>query len=125
MNPLLTIYLRALMVTGRSDLGLCHQNDRLYLHKMMRTFVPSFVQSMSRKSSDYLPGDAKNLCREVAERMDYSGDTEFSGFLQLYHRRYCGRPGMEQKEILESCLLHSLKMPFELTASIQQGLVRI
>lgn len=116
---------RALLVTGRSDLGLCRADDHLYLHKMMRVFAPHFVQSMSRKSSDYLPGDAKNLCREVAERMDYSGNTEFSEFLQLYHKRYCGRPGMGQREMLESCLLHSLKMPFELTASIRQGLVRL
>lgn len=113
------------MVTGRSDLGLCRADDHLYLYKMMRTLVPRFVQSMSRKSSDYLPGDAKNLCREVAERMGSLGENEFSEFLQLYHTRYCGRPRMGQREILESCLLHSLKMPFELTASIQQGLVRL
>lgn len=117
---------RALMVTGRSDLELCHQNDRLYLYKMMRTFVPRFVQAMSHKSSDYLPGDAKNLCKEAAERMESLGeDPEFSGFLQLYRQRYCGRPAIGQREILESCLLHSLKMPFELIASIRQGLVRL
>jgi len=47
-----------MMVTGKSDLGLCRADDNLYLNKMMRTFVSRFVQSMSLKSSDYLPDDA-------------------------------------------------------------------
>ncbi|KAE8373009.1 hypothetical protein BDV26DRAFT_297357 [Aspergillus bertholletiae] len=114
------VYL-ALLVTGRTDLGQCDATDRQYVEKMLHDFVPSFVQSLAMKSNEYLPGDAQNLSRDVAERMKALDNPQVDEFLQLYRQRYIGRKDLN---ILETCLLHILKMPFEVTSAARQGLIR-
>lgn len=109
---------------GRSGLDSISVADRNYLDQMTQSFVPYFVTAMARKSDAFLPGDARNLSHEIADSImttaaDPSG---LHAFLNLYDKRYIHKsqaPG----DILESCLLHMLKMPFELNSSIRYRLV--
>ncbi|OOF90706.1 hypothetical protein ASPCADRAFT_211877 [Aspergillus carbonarius ITEM 5010] len=114
----------SLLVLGRSGLDSISVADRNYLDQMTQSFVPYFVTAMARKSDAFLPGDARNLSHEIADSImttaaDPSG---LHAFLNLYDKRYIHKsqaPG----DILESCLLHMLKMPFELNSSIRYRLV--
>ncbi|KAI9039934.1 uncharacterized protein KD926_008920 [Aspergillus affinis] len=135
----------AISVLGRSDLRICVGEERRYIARMMRVFAPRFTQAMAQRSDEYLPGDAQNLCKEIAHDMGSSlidnpnsnsdsgseegadeDEEELVGFLHLYRQRYLGKSGTESGylDILEACLLHVLKMPFELESSVQQGLIR-
>lgn len=91
---------------------------------MLHLFVPRFGRAISRISDAYLPGDALNLSREVASLMMVpSGDTKnLRTFLGMYAKRYMIKSPNEV-EILERCLLHMLKMPFELSSAIRYGLI--
>jgi hypothetical protein len=92
---------------------------------MTRVFLPRFVQAVSSRSGNYLPGDARNLCKEIARDMGtLLDDGEFSSFLELYRQRYLGKSVVWKLDVLEACLLHIVKMPFDLTSSSQQGLIR-
>lgn len=110
---------------GRSDLRICVGEERDYLEQMSKVFLPRFVQAMSSRSGDYLPGDAGNLCKQIAHGMSpLLADVEFAGFLELYRQRYLGKSVIQKSEILEACLLHIIKIPFDLESSIRQGLIR-
>ncbi|KAK1142567.1 hypothetical protein N8T08_007542 [Aspergillus melleus] len=143
-EPNETIYV-AISVLGRSDLRICVGEERRYIARMMRVFAPRFTQAMAQRSDEYLPGDAQNLCKEIAHDMgaslihdtndntnsesdegDEEDEEELVGFLHLYRQRYLGKSGTGSGylDILEACLLHVLKMPFELESSVQQGLIR-
>lgn len=92
---------------------------------MLKFFLPQFGQVISRISDAYLPGDALNLSHEVATlMMALPGDatTNLRTFLSMYAKRYSLKPSAE-KEILERCLLHILKMPFEMSSAIRYGLI--
>lgn len=60
---------------------------------------------------------------EEGDRGD-EGEEDLLSFLHLYRRRYMGKLVTGNLEILEDCLLHVLKMPFELASSVEQGLIR-
>lgn len=110
---------------GRSDLRICVGEERHYLAQMTRVFLPRFTQAMSPRSGDYLPGDARNFCKQVAHDMGtLLNDMEFSTVLELYQQRYLGKSVVQKPDILEACLLHMVKMPFDLASSIQLGLIR-
>lgn len=102
---------------------------------MMRVFAPRFTQAMAMRSEHYLPGDAPTLSKDMAQDIGASltdadeekGDEdvdELVGFLRLYRQRYLGKSVVGDLDVLEACLLHVLKMPFELASSVQQGLIR-
>ncbi|KAJ6091795.1 hypothetical protein N7467_003764 [Penicillium canescens] len=115
----------AVVVYGRSDRPPCSLDDRVYLAKTVRGFVPYFVQSMSIRSDNYLPGDAQTLCRELTNYLKLKADVkEFNDFIELYRKRYFRNSSVQKEAILESCLLHILKMPFDLSSSIIHGLIR-
>ena len=114
----------AVLVLGRDDLRPCTADDREYLFVMMQAFVPPFVGSLAPTSSEYLPGDARNLCIEVANRMGViENDSKFQTFIEMYRGRYVRKP-LPQRSVVELCLLHVLKMPFELNSSIKNSLIR-
>ncbi|KAJ5737877.1 uncharacterized protein N7483_003002 [Penicillium malachiteum] len=116
---------RAILVEGRSDRPSCNPDDRYYLNTMLDGFVPYFIESISLKSSDYLPGDVHNLSKEVSIHMNLqTHGEEFAAFLQLYRQRYFSNQPVESAMVLlASCLLHILKMPFDFETSILQGLM--
>ncbi|KAJ5265679.1 hypothetical protein N7524_006697 [Penicillium chrysogenum] len=114
----------ALLVLGRSDLRPCTASDREYLSVMMQTFVPRLVRSMAPMASEYLPGDARNLCVDIANRMEkIADDPDYHTFIAMYRGRYVQKP-LPQRAVVELCLLHVLKMPFELSTAINSSLIR-
>ncbi|KAJ6007284.1 hypothetical protein N7540_011260 [Penicillium herquei] len=115
----------AILVEGRSDRPSCNPDDRHYLNMMLEGFVPYFIESISLKSSDYLPGDVHNLSKEVSIHMNLqTHGEEFAAFLQLYRQRYFSNQPVESAMVLlASCLFHILKMPFDFETSILQGLM--
>lgn len=91
---------------------------------MLQAFVPRFLASLSPMASEYLPGDAQNLCVEIANRMErIENDLEYSNFIAIYRDRYA-RKSASQRAVVELCLIHILKMPFELSTSIRSSLIR-
>lgn len=114
----------AILVLGRDDIRPCTADDREYLAVMMQAFVPRLLTSMAPTASEYLPGDARNLCIEVANRMELiEDDSNFQTFIAMYRGRYVQKP-LPQRAVVELCLLHVLKMPFELNSAIQNSLIR-
>lgn len=114
----------AVLVLGRDDLRPCTANDREYLAVMMQAFVPRVLATMAPIASEYLPGDARNLCIEVANHMELiENDFNFQTFIAMYRGRYVQKP-LPQRAVVELCLLHVLKMPFELNSAIQNSLIR-
>jgi hypothetical protein len=80
---------------------------------------------MSIRSDNYLPGDAQTLCKELTNYLKLKADNkEFNDFIELYRKRYFRSSSVQKEAILESCLLHILKMPFDLSSSIIHGLIR-
>ncbi|GAD93669.1 hypothetical protein PVAR5_2282 [Paecilomyces variotii No. 5] len=111
-------------VLGRSD---CHASldDRNYTMTMMQVFVPCFVRAISLTSAGYRPGNVKDISRDVAADMESIDSThEFNKFLELYRERYIRKPVEDHVQILETCLLYMLKMPFDLVSSINYRLIR-
>lgn len=91
---------------------------------MMQTFVPRLVRSMAPMASEYLPGDARNLCVDIANRMEkIADDPDYHTFIAMYRGRYVQKP-LPQRAVVELCLLHVLKMPFELSTAINSSLIR-
>lgn len=120
----LTASSRAVSVLGRSD---CHASldDRNYILTMMPVFVPCFVRALSLMSAGYLPGNVRDLSRDVATYMESIDSAhEFNQFLELYRQRYIRKPVEYHSQILETCLLYMLKMPFDLVSSINYRLIR-
>ncbi|KGO69040.1 hypothetical protein PITC_078650 [Penicillium italicum] len=114
----------AVLVLGRSDLRPCTAGDREYLSIMMRTFVPRLIRSLAPIASEYLPGDALNLCVEIANHMEeIADDPDYQTFIAMYRGRYVQK-SLPQRAVVESCLLHVLKMPFELSTAINISLIR-
>ncbi|PYH88522.1 hypothetical protein BO71DRAFT_423634 [Aspergillus ellipticus CBS 707.79] len=115
----------AILVTGSSGVDSIPPQDGNYLDTMMRCLVPRFVVAISQRSDDYLPGDAKNLCHEIADSiMKVTEDSsDLLAFLDLYEKRYIHKPSTSPEAVLESCLLHIMKMPFELSSSIRYRLI--
>ncbi|KAI2918024.1 hypothetical protein CBS147343_4801 [Aspergillus niger] len=113
-----------LLILGRTGVDQASFQDYEYLKSMLHLFVPRFGRAISRISDAYLPGDALNLSREVASLMMVpSGDTNnLRTFLGIYAKRYMIKSSNEV-EVLERCLLHMLKMPFELSSAIRYGLI--
>lgn len=104
---------------------ICVGEEREHLEQMSKVFLPRFVRAMSPRSGDYLPGDAGNLCKQIAHGMSaLLDDGDFIGFLELYRKRYLGKSVVQKSDILEACLLHIIKIPFDLESSIRQGLIR-
>ncbi|CAI7576976.1 unnamed protein product [Penicillium discolor] len=121
LDPFLYI---AVLVLGREDLRPCTADDREYLTVMMQAFVPRLLTSMAPTASEYLPGDARNLCIEIANHMELiEDDFNFQNFIAMYRGRYVHKP-LPQRAVVELCLLHVLKMPFELNSAIQNSLIR-
>ncbi|KAJ5301811.1 hypothetical protein N7508_006674 [Penicillium antarcticum] len=115
----------AVLVYGRSDHSPCSLDDRIYLAKTMRSFVPYFVQSMSIRSDSDLPGDAQTLCKEITNYLGLKADRkDLDDFIEVYRNHYFRNPSVPKEAILESCLLHILKMPFDLDSSITHGLIK-
>ncbi|KAL4911424.1 hypothetical protein BDW74DRAFT_8265 [Aspergillus multicolor] len=110
-----------ILTLGRTNLTQASFHDYEYLKSMLHLFLPSFAQAVARISDAYLPGDASNLCREIAGLMTDS-QNETGTFLALYAKRY-GHEALAQEEVLERCLMHIVKMPFELGSSVRYGLV--
>lgn len=91
----------------------------------MRCFLPYFVESMSLRSDSYLPGDAQTLCKEITNYLKPKADEkDFDDFLEIYRKRYFRNSSVQKEAILESCLLHIVKMPFDLKSSIMHGLIK-
>ncbi|GLA59248.1 hypothetical protein AtubIFM56815_004274 [Aspergillus tubingensis] len=113
-----------LLILGRTGMEQASFQDYEYLKSMLHLFVPRFGRAISRMSDVYLPGDALNLSHEVAGYMMVpSGDTNnLRTFLAMYAKRYMLKSSSET-EVLERCLLHMLKMPFELSSAIRYGLI--
>ncbi|RAK89836.1 hypothetical protein BO79DRAFT_286823 [Aspergillus costaricaensis CBS 115574] len=113
-----------LLILGRTGMEQASFQDYEYLKSMLHLFVPRFGRAISRMSDVYLPGDALNLSHEVAGYMMVpSGDTNnLRTFLAMYAKRYMLKSSSE-REVLERCLLHMLKMPFELSSAIRYGLI--
>lgn len=113
------------MVYGRSDRASCSLDDRVYLGKTMRNFVPYFVQSLSIESDSYLPGDAQTVCKAIANCLELNADEkELNEFIEVYRNRYFRNPSVPKEAILKSCLLNIVKMPFDLNSSIMHGLIK-
>lgn len=92
---------------------------------MMPVFVPCFVRAISLISAGYLPGNVRDLAREVAAYMESIDSAhEFNKFLELYRQRYIRKPVEYNSQVLETCLLYMLKMPFDLASSIDYRLIR-
>lgn len=91
---------------------------------MMQAFMPRVLISLAPAASEYLPGDARNLVIDIANGMKLiEEDHEFRMFISMYRGRYVQKP-LSHQEVVELCLLHILKMPFELRLSIQSSLIR-
>ncbi|CAI7659036.1 unnamed protein product [Penicillium pancosmium] len=119
-----TFFYIAILVLGRSDIRPCTAGDREYLSIMMKTFVPRMLRVMAPTASEYLPGDAHNVCVGVADRMEMiEDDPDYQTFIAMYRGRYVQKP-LQRRAVVESCLLHVLKMPFELNTSIKSSLIR-
>ncbi|KAJ6000079.1 hypothetical protein N7481_000488 [Penicillium waksmanii] len=115
---------KAILVLGRSDIRPCTAGDREYLSVMMKTFVPRMLRVMAPTASEYLPGDAHNVCVGVADRMEMlEDDPDYHTFIAMYRGRYVQKP-LPRRAVVELCLLHVLKMPFELNTSIKSSLIR-
>lgn len=92
---------------------------------MTRVFVPRLVRSMSCESASYLPGNVQDLCKEVAADMEATDNVqELNRFLELYRQRYIRKPVEYKGQVLETCLLYMLKMPFDITSSTEYRLIR-
>ncbi|KAL4871502.1 hypothetical protein BDV12DRAFT_183630 [Aspergillus spectabilis] len=114
----------AVLVLGRSDIRPCTASDREYLTLMMQAFVPRLVRSLAPVANEYLPGDARNLSVQLAKRIGQLEDNaEFLTFISMYRSRYAQKT-LPRQEVVELCLLHIVKMPFELGSSIQSSLIR-
>ncbi|PYH30976.1 uncharacterized protein BO87DRAFT_429146 [Aspergillus neoniger CBS 115656] len=120
----LTSRFSTLLILGRTGVEQASFQDYEYLKSMLHLFVPRFGRAISRMSDVYLPGDALNLSHEVAGYMMVpSGHTNnLRTFLAMYAKRYMLKSSSET-EVLERCLLHMLKMPFELSSAIRYGLI--
>ncbi|KAJ9214080.1 hypothetical protein DTO166G4_4346 [Paecilomyces variotii] len=114
----------ALSVLERSDRH-SSLDDRNYIMTMMPVFVPCFVRAISLISAGYLPGNVRDLAREVAAYMESIDSAhEFNKFLELYRQRYIRKPVEYNSQVLETCLLYMLKMPFDLASSIDYSFGR-
>ncbi|KAJ5667414.1 hypothetical protein N7507_003278 [Penicillium longicatenatum] len=114
----------SILVLGRSDLRSCTASDREYLGFMMQAFVPRLVGVMAPTAKEFLPGDALNLSTDMAIRMEaIEDDLEYHTFIAMYRGRYIQK-SLSQRAVVEQCLVHILKMPFELNSSIQSRLIR-
>ncbi|RAL10168.1 uncharacterized protein BO97DRAFT_350025 [Aspergillus homomorphus CBS 101889] len=118
-----------LLTLGRTGLDQASFQDYEYLKSMLHGLVPRFTTAIFRFSDAYLPGDARNLSREVAGLMmpaaakkDDGDLKDLRGFLAVYAKRYV-HEALTEEEVLERCLLHVLKMPFELRSSVRYGLI--
>ncbi|PYH42496.1 uncharacterized protein BP01DRAFT_359385 [Aspergillus saccharolyticus JOP 1030-1] len=117
-----------LITLGRTNLPQATFQDYEYLKVMLHAFVPHFTVAISRISDAYLPGDARNVCQEVASLMMTSASAAeettqaLRSFLALYAKRYLHET-LAEEEILRRCLLHMLKMPFEMESSVRYGLI--
>ncbi|KAL2783144.1 hypothetical protein BJX66DRAFT_319065 [Aspergillus keveii] len=125
-----------ILTLDRTNLSRASFQDYEYLKCMLHSFVPRFVIAVSRISDAYLPGDARNLCREIAGLMmmspeaaaaaapeeEYRDQKDLHAFLAVYAKRYV-HEALTNEKILERCLIHIVKMPFELGSSIRYGLV--
>lgn len=121
LDPFLYV---AVLVLGRDDLRPCTPDDREYLAVMMQAFIPRFITSIAPTASKYLPGDAHNLSIEMANSMELiEDDSNFQTFIAMYRGRYVQKP-LPQRAVVELCLLHVLKMPFELNIAIRTTLIR-
>lgn len=93
---------------------------------MLHSFVPRFATVVSQISDAYLPGDARNLSDQIAGLMmpdPAAGETkDLRTFLALYAKRYV-HEALGAEEVLKRCLMHMVKMPFELESSIRYGLI--
>ncbi|KAJ5902629.1 hypothetical protein N7495_003157 [Penicillium taxi] len=113
----------AILVSERTD-HPAQNYDTYYLASMMRGFVPYFIEAISTKSDDYLPGDAENLSKEIFNYMKpKEHDENLIEFFEQYRKRYFGNQVVQRATVLHSCLINILKMPFNLTSSIEQGLM--
>ncbi|KAJ6016803.1 hypothetical protein N7451_000182 [Penicillium sp. IBT 35674x] len=114
----------SILVLGRSDLRSCTASDREYLGVMMQAFVPRLVGVMAPTANEFLPGDALNFSTDMARRMEaFEDDLEYHTFIAMYRGRYVQK-SLPQRAVVEQCLVHILKMPFELNSSIQSRLIR-
>lgn len=112
------------LVFERGHRPPCDFDEGHYLAMMIRGFAPFFIQSISRKSDDYLPDDAPNLCKEVANLTSLQDHNKsLNEFLEQYRKRYFGNQGVQRELVLNSCLLSILQMSFDFSSSIQQGLI--
>lgn len=50
-------------------------------------------------------------------------DPDYPTFIAMYRGRYVQKP-LPRRAVVELCLLHVLKMPFELNTSIKNSLIR-
>jgi hypothetical protein len=84
------------------------------------------MKSMAPIASEYVPGDVQNLCVDVADRLEaLEPNPEFDAFIAMYRNRYVQKQvPVPQRAVVELCLLHILKMPFELSLSIKSSLIR-
>ncbi|RAH87226.1 hypothetical protein BO86DRAFT_384426 [Aspergillus japonicus CBS 114.51] len=120
-------FLYVVLVTlGRTGLDQASFQDYEYLKSMLHSFVPRFARVVSQISDAYLPGDARNLSDQIAGLMmpDQATDEtkDLRNFLALYAKRYV-HEALSAEEILKRCLMHMVKMPFELESSIRYGLI--
>ncbi|KAL2859141.1 hypothetical protein BJX68DRAFT_261589 [Aspergillus pseudodeflectus] len=120
---------KVILTLDRTNLSRASFQDYEYLKCMLHSFVPRFALAVSRISDAYLPGDARNLCREIAGLMmpaaaagDDDDQKNLHVFLAVYSKRYV-HEALTKEEILERCSLHIVKMPFELGSSIRYGLI--
>ncbi|RAH75705.1 uncharacterized protein BO66DRAFT_310935 [Aspergillus aculeatinus CBS 121060] len=115
-----------LVTLGRTGLDQASFQDYEYLKSMLHSFVPRFATVVSQISDAYLPGDARNLSDQIAGLMmpDPSAEEtkDLRTFLALYAKRYV-HEALGAAEILKRCLMHMVKMPFELESSIRYGLI--
>ncbi|GKZ29179.1 hypothetical protein AbraIFM66950_003618 [Aspergillus brasiliensis] len=123
-DPLSNPGFSTLLILGRTGVEQASFQDYEYLKAMLHLFVPRFGRAISHMSDAYLPGDAHNLSHQVASFMMVpSGNTNnLRTFLAMYAKRYMIKSSSES-EVLERCLLHILKMPFEMTSAIRYGLI--
>ncbi|OJJ94809.1 hypothetical protein ASPACDRAFT_64959 [Aspergillus aculeatus ATCC 16872] len=120
-------FLYVVLVTlGRTGLDQASFQDYEYLKSMLHSFVPRFATVVSQISDAYLPGDARNLSDQIAGLMmpDPAAEEtkDLRAFLTLYAKRYV-HEALRAEEILKRCLMHMVKMPFELESSIRYGLI--
>ncbi|GKZ20564.1 hypothetical protein AbraIFM66951_005889 [Aspergillus brasiliensis] len=113
-----------LLILGRTGVDQASFQDYEYLKAMLHLFVPRFGRAISRMSDAYLPGDAHNLSHQMASLMMVPSENtnNLRTFLAMYAKRYMIKSSSEN-EVLERCLMHILKMPFEMTSAIRYGLI--